>query len=107
MRGLLIALVLGALGCQTLYVDFPSPDPATLDLSSPRVVSSRGCGFALLHFIPFGVNDRVDRAWTHLRRAAGHSVLGDVQQRERWMYLFVGSLWCTDLVANAYPRLER
>jgi hypothetical protein len=100
-----LALLLGTLGCNTLYVDYPSPDPGTLDLSKRHVVTSRGCGFALLAFIPLGVNDRMDRAWTQLRKRAGRNVITDVEQRETWMYLGAGTLWCSHMTANAYPRL--
>jgi hypothetical protein len=69
-------------------------------------VTSRGCGFALLSLFHFRVNDRLDRAWTQLRSRAGRNVIADVSQRESWIYLFVGTLWCSHLTANAYPRLE-
>ena len=105
-RLLAIVLVLLASGCSSLYVDYPTPDPTTLDLSKRTVVTSRGCGFSLLAVIPMRVNSRLDRAWSQLRARAGSKVISDVEQRESWLYLFVGTLWCSHLAANAYPRLE-
>jgi hypothetical protein len=106
MKPALIALAVFTLACRSVYVDYPSPDSSRVDLAKPREISSRRCGFQLLLVIPIGVNGRLDRAWSDLRRLAAHDVIGDVSQQESWFYAWIGTLYCSKLVANAYPKVE-
>lgn len=105
MRLALVVAAALSLACTSVYVDLPSPDPATIDVANPRTISSQRCGFQLLLLIPIGVNGRLDRVWTDLRNQAGRDVIGDVSLRESWKWAFVGTLYCSELVAKAYPKL--
>jgi hypothetical protein len=85
VRALLLAAVALSLACKSVY---------------------ERCGFQLLYLIPIGVNGRLDRVWTDLRNLAGRDVIGDVSLRESWKYAFIGTLYCSELVAKAYPKLN-
>jgi hypothetical protein len=98
----LIAVLLGCIGALitvTTLTDQP------IDVTKGRKVSASACGFQLLLFIPIMTNGRAERAFEALRESAGeNSYIADVNVRERWTYAFVGTVYCTDLQATAYPK---
>ena len=100
IAGLLLA------GCVGTPVTFPQVDEAVIDKSRGRTVRSSACGFQLLLLIPININDRAERAYAELREQAGTDILADVQVREKWFYGFVGTGYCTQLTARAFPRAD-
>lgn len=66
-----------------------------------RPITAEACGMQLLLFIPIGVNSRLERAYSSLQSQAAGAVITDVQVKERWVYRFVGTSYCTELQASA------
>lgn len=103
---ILWTLLAACAGCAGAPVTFRSLTGVTYDATKGKTVSGSACGFQLLLFIPIGINDRYERAYAALLDNAGpgYSVT-DIHVRERWMYGLVGTGYCTDLKATAYPQL--
>ena len=59
---------------------------------------------ALLLFIPFFSNGRLERAMDLIRARGGNRYLADVRIRERWTFLVFGTIYCTDVLAATYGR---
>ncbi len=92
-------------GCMGTALTIPTLTDQPVDYSKGRTVEASGCGFQLLLFIPIMTNNRAERAFEALRDEAGNdSYIADVKVRERWTYAFVGTVYCTDLQATAYPK---
>lgn len=78
--------------------------PSDVDFSKGRPISAKGCGFQLLLFIPIKTNDRMQRANEALIDQAHGDFISDVKITESWKYGFVGTSYCTELSATAFPR---
>jgi len=104
MQAALLALLAACAGCTGTPVTFKSTD-VTYDPTKGRTVSGSACGFQLLLLIPIRINDRYERAYAELLNDAGpgYSVT-DINVSERWKYGLVGTAYCTDLKATAYPQ---
>ena len=75
--------------------------------SKGRTVSGSACGFQLLFFIPVKISDRYKRAYAELFADAGPGYhVTDIYVSERRMYGVVGTRYCADLKATAYPQLK-
>lgn len=66
-----------------------------------RIIKSEACGFQLLLLIPIAVNNRAERAYRLLEAQAAGDFITDVRVRERWIWGFVGTTYCTILQAKA------
>lgn len=81
--------------------------PIQLSSSAPapagteRTIEAKSCGFQLLLILPLGINGRHERAHQSLLRQAGKDYIKDVKVEESWAYGFVGTLYCTRLIATA------
>ena len=53
------------------------------------------------HAAPIGVNSRLERAYSSLQSQAGDAAITDVKVKERWIYCFVGTSYCSELQASA------
>ena len=62
------------------------------------------CGAQLLLFIPFFNNDRTARALRAIEERAGDRYVTDIRIRERWMYLVLGIIYCTEMIAATFPK---
>ncbi len=93
-------------GCVGTPITFTSLTDVKYDATKGKTVSGSACGFQLLLFIPIKVNDRYERAYAELLADAGpgYSVT-DITVSESWTYGLVGTAYCTDLKATAYPLL--
>ncbi len=102
----IIALVLAAaaaFGCRSVPVSYDAPAAGTFDATVGRPVEIGACGVQLFGVIPIRTNSRQKRAYDALQRNAPNSVLTNIQQQERWYWIFAGHLFCTSLSATAYP----
>ena len=106
MQVALLILFAACAGCVGTPVTFKSLTDVKYDATKGRTISGSACGFQLLFLIPIKINDRHERAYAELRADAGpgHYVT-DINVSERWKYGFVGTAYCTDLKATAYPLL--
>jgi len=78
--------------------------PKNVDFSQGRPINARACGFQLLLFIPIAVNSRMQNANEELIEKARGDYISDVKVTESWKYAVVGTVYCTELSATAYPR---
>lgn len=78
--------------------------PKDIDFSKGRPISASACGFQLLLLIPIAVNNRMQNANEELIEKAHGDYISDVKITESWKYAFVGTVYCTELSATAYPR---
>ena len=100
-------LCLVATACASAPVTFKSTamTDQKYDLTKERTITGSACGFQLLLFFPIMVNQRTGIAYNELMAKAGSDYVTDFKIRERWIYAFVGTVYCTDLEATAYPRI--
>jgi len=107
MQVVLLMLSAASAGCTGTPVTFKSLADVKYDATKGRTVSASACGFQLLFIIPIKINDRYERAYTELLADAGpgYSVT-DIHVSESWRYGLVGTAYCTDLRATAYPQLS-
>lgn len=95
----LIPTLLSSCSSAPLAVGTRGDAPAAV--GTGRVIEAEACGFQLLLFIPISINNRAERAYRDLERQANGDTITDVQVRERWIYAFVGTNYCTAFRAKA------
>lgn len=106
MQVAILILFAACAGCVGSPVTFKSLTDVSYDATKGRMVSGSACGFQFLFFIPIKINDRYGRAYAELLNDAGPGYyVTDINVSERWKYGFVGTAYCTDLKATAYPQL--
>jgi hypothetical protein len=100
-----VALAVVLSGCMGIAINVPTLTDQQVDYSKGRAVSGSACGFQLLLVIPIMTNSMVERAYEEMSQKAGpDSYIADVKVSERWYYAFVGTTYCTDMEAMAYPK---
>ena len=102
-RLLAYAFLLCALGCTSGPVPLGSPGAPEYDAEKGRPISSSGCGFMLLAFIPIRVAHTLDRAHAALMAKAENDYVTDVKIGTRWTYAYIGTVHCIQIEATAYP----
>lgn len=100
---IMLALLIINIGCSGVPVKIDSVSRQSIDTTKGRVITAQACGFQLLLLIPIMINERQSRAYQELLMAAGREHITDVKIRESWTYAFVGTVYCTELEATAYP----
>lgn len=100
---IMVAFLVISIGCSGLPVKIDSTLQRLIDTSKGRVVTAKSCGFQLLLFIPIAVNNRQTRAYQRLNMNAGGDYITDIKMKESWVYGFVGTAYCTEFEATAYP----
>ncbi len=102
IRAMVTALALAAAvcACQGTPVRFQTSEAAGRP-TLPLLLQAKACGFQLLLFIPIAVNDRQARAYQAVQAQAFGRPLVDVQIKEEWTYAFVGTQYCTTVMAKA------
>ena len=93
------------IGCAGTPVKIDSLPRQSIDTTKGRVITAQACGFQLLLWIPIMINERQARAYQNLLMAAGKEHIADVKIKESWTYAFVGTVYCTELEATAYPHM--
>ncbi len=103
LQSFLLVLLAAVTACTGTVVQFKSTTDHAYDTTKSRIVQGSSCGFQLLTFIPIMINDRAQRAYSQVSAAAGSDVLGEIKVNEKWTYAFVGTIYCTEIQAKAYP----
>jgi hypothetical protein len=101
IAGLCIVLA----SCASTPVSFKSIVDQKYDATRGRFVSGSACGFQLLLLIPIMTNNRAELAYMSLMHQAGSDYVTDVKVRESWYYAFIGTVYCTEFQAMAYPKI--
>lgn len=86
-------------GCAGTIVPLGSRGPAPA--GTARTIEAEACGFQLLLLIPININGRAERAYRQLEAQAAGDFITNVQVRERWIWGFIGTSYCTALRATA------
>jgi hypothetical protein len=97
-------LVMGLAACTGQSVVLSDAPPEDIDRTRGQQISASSCGFQLVQLIPMGTNGRHEKAHERLKAQAGGNYIGDVQVTEKWYYGVIGSVYCTELNAKAYPK---
>jgi hypothetical protein len=106
MQVVLLIVLVASAGCVGSPITFKSLTDVKYDATKGRTVKGSACGFQLLLFIPISINDRYERAYALLLIDAGPGYyVTDIKVSESWWYGLVGTGYCTDLSAVAYPQL--
>lgn len=102
--GIIATFSMAVMGCTGAPVMFKSMTEQNYDATKGRTITAGACGFQLLLFIPININNRQQQAYTKLIRQAGNDhYVTDIKVQEKWTYAFVGTVYCTQLEATAYP----
>jgi hypothetical protein len=97
-------LALTCAACTGVPVRIDNAVPPEVDRSTGRVVEGDAYGVQLFLYIPAGVNTRHARAWEELQRNAGDAYVTNVELKEGWYYLLLGTLYHSSFRATAYPK---
>lgn len=100
---IMLTLLILNIGCSGVPVKIDSVPKQPIDTTKGRVITAQACGFQLLLLIPIMINERQSRAYQELLNAAGREHITDVKIKESWTYAFIGTVYCTELEATAYP----
>ena len=106
-RIMAIATIASVAACTGVPAKLAANDPAVsqnVDFNKGRPISARGCGFQLMLFFPIVVNDRLARANNSLASQAHGDYIANIKVTESWKYAFIGTVYCTQLDAMAYPK---
>ena len=91
-------------GCSGPLVNV-SPVPPT-GYSEAGRTSGQACGLLFFSLIPFGVNDRVERAYVRALDEKDATALTDTSITERWFFGLVGPVVCTEVEGLAIRRVD-
>jgi|WetSurMetagenome_2_1015567.scaffolds.fasta_scaffold1308323_1 hypothetical protein len=100
--GVGLAICLAA--CTSPLLRISGEAPPDIDRSQGRPISASACGFQLIQLIPISTNGRQVAAYEALKSQAEGAFIGDVVVTEKWYYAVIGSVYCTQYDAKAYPR---
>jgi hypothetical protein len=104
--GIIVTLCMAVASCTGTPVMFKSMMGQNYDATKGHTITAGACGFQLLLLIPININDRQQKAYEELMRQAGNDYyVTDIKVQERWTYAFVGTVYCTELEATAYPQI--
>lgn len=94
-------------GCAGVPMRIDSSPKRPIDTTKGRVIEDQSCGFELFLLLPIRVNGRQERAYQNLIKAAKGDYIADLEINEEWRYtLFLGTKYCTNLRATAYPYIK-
>jgi hypothetical protein len=94
---LLLAVMVAACSSRPFTVA-PMP-PGHYETLGPA--TGGACGVLLFNLIPISSNDRVERAYAQALATSRGSMLIDTRVRERWYFIYAGTLLCTDIEGTA------
>ena len=95
-----LAVALTLAGCVSAPV-LVAPEPPKGYALGSRAKGS-ACGAIVMGFIPAGVNGRADRAYRQAVQKGGGDGIVDVTIRDRWYWIYVGELLCTEVEGTSY-----
>lgn len=93
-------------GCMSVPVTFKTMTGRQYDADKSRTIKADACGLQLLLIIPINARDRTKRAYDSLMVQAGNDYVTNIKEQETWYYALVGTVYCTELEATAYPRIS-
>jgi len=102
--GILLLFLVAFTGCYGIAVRLNTMPAQPYDATRGKVVEGDACGFQLLAFIPISINDRAWRAYNKLVQEAGDDYVTNIKVNEKWYYAVLGTVYCTELQAMAYPK---
>lgn len=82
-------------GCSGAFVNVAPTPPARYVTSGEAIGTA--CGVLLFNIIPIQVNDRTERAYKQALQRANAEGLLDTTVTDRWYFIYVGGLYCTDV----------
>jgi hypothetical protein len=103
--GIIFALLIAFPGCTGAPVKFNTMPEQPHDLSRGRPITASACGFQLLLVIPISINDRAERAYSDIVSKAFGDYVTNISVQEQWYWAFVGTVYCTEMQAMAYPKI--
>ena len=98
-RGVLTCLFVLVAGCSSGPARIGPRPPHDYRIVGPAKGSA--CGLLLFNFIPIGVNERTRRAYDSAVAKGDGTALIDTAMRDRWYYVYIGELLCTDIQGTA------
>lgn len=104
---IILVFLLINIGCSGVPVridSFPK-QPVDTTKGKGRTITAKSCGFQLFLLIPIMVNGRQAKAYQELLMKAERDYITNIKIKESWVYGFVGTAYCTELEATAYPYL--
>jgi len=97
---LCVLLAVTMVGCSGPLTKI-APRP-TSGATMTREGKGSACGVNLFGLIPIGVNDRAERAYQQALTNAGASGLTETTVTDRWYYIYVGMMVCTDIAGSGF-----
>jgi hypothetical protein len=97
----MVLAVLAALvaACSSTPVRIGPRPPDAYQVIGP--VEASACGVLLYDFIPIVTNSCVDRAYRNAILRKNATMLIDTEVRDRWYFIGLGQLLCTDIRGTA------
>jgi hypothetical protein len=97
-------LCIAIAGCTGTPVTFKTLTDQHYDMNKGRTITASACDIQLLLIIPIKTKSRLAAAYEELMQKAGQDAVTDIKIQESWYYAYLGTIYCTDLQATAYPR---
>jgi hypothetical protein len=104
LLALLSLFCISVAGCAGTPVTFKTLTDEHYDINKGRTITASACDMQLLLIIPIKTKSRLAEAYEELMLKAGHDAVTDIKIQESWYYAYLGTIYCTDLQATAYPR---
>ena len=101
--GLLFATLLIA-GCSGPLVKVAPAPPAAYETT--HQAEGGACGALLFGIVPIGVNSRLERAYKQAVHRAGAIGLTDTAVTDRWYWIYIGELLCTDVRGTGFREVS-
>ena len=98
-RILLGAIIAAVAGCSSNAVRVGPRPPDPYQVIGPAQGSA--CGVLLFDVIPLDTNSCVERAYGEAVASSRATTLIDTQVRDRWYFIGIGQLLCTDVQGTA------
>jgi len=89
------AVALSLAGCTGNFTHLAPPPPP--QHVTTREATGSACGVLLFNLIPIQFNDRTERAYQQALQRADAEGLLDTTVTDRWYFIYVGGLYCTDV----------
>jgi len=104
MRSRALAAILSVVvaGCSGTLVNVAPVPPS--EYAESGAVKGDACGLLLLGILPFGVNDRAERAYARALKSERATALTDTAVTESWYFTPLGPAVCTGVEGTALVR---
>lgn len=99
-RAALVIVFATGLGC-TGPMTRIAPQPIG-NIPTTSATTGSACGVNLFAIIPIGVNDRAERAYKQALERAHATGLTDTEVTDRWYWIYIGQMVCTDISGTGF-----